>query len=91
MHTDLSKSDGAGVLQEPDIHQHIGEVDHDEEPEAAQPKPGPAQPHREEQGGQGEDVHDGGGGGQEGGEVLCCHQPEEEVQEEDDPESKVNL
>ena len=58
-------------------HQHT-------EPEISATYPGPLQPNREEEGGEGEDVDDGGEAQEPGGEGLRCRQSQQGVKSEDD-------
>ena len=55
----LGQTDGAGVLEQPDIDQDIREAEYDEESEEAKSQPCSLNPKREEQWGQRDDVDDG--------------------------------
>ena len=97
---DLGQPDGAGVAEEAQVDQDVGEVHPDEHPEEAETEPGALHPDGEEQGGQGHQVHhlhqlphnrphrvqfEA-----EAKKVFSPNKPKEEVEEEEDPKREVN-
>ena len=69
----------------------VSELDKHKESEVSEPNPGPLHPDGEEEGGQGDDVHQARDGEEERDKSLGGHQPERGVQEEDDPQREVDL